>query len=172
MLFGTKIDGTTLSNMPGYDTDPTKNTPEQCAEVALSCLNNFQKDADSNINAMKERYGNGVCTEVMIYNATGYDMQFSSNSDVHGDVYGEWPIDPIVANGQWCVFLHVHPSGQAVGSEGSVTFTVNFLQVTMNWMTSWSAATGGKNVYSVSPGDRGTATGGNGTTQKVTYLIQ
>lgn len=66
-----------------------------------------QESAIDTLNAFKDEYGMGTSALVMIYNASGEDLTLKTKYDWQGQM-GKYPVDPIIANGQYSVFLHVH----------------------------------------------------------------
>jgi hypothetical protein len=102
-------------------------------------------EALQKVNAMKEEYGNGVSSLIRIYNASGEPLVLCSSPDWHGHI-GKYPIDGIIQNGQWCVFLHVKTSGTATGSSGAVVY--NASQAKQDVFFSWGMPFSGDNsVY-------------------------
>jgi hypothetical protein len=147
MLLGKKIDPNTLAALPEF---AGKNpTPLDCGRYALASMENYQKLADENVNGMKDEYGDGVSTLVMIYNASGRDVIINSLDNKYGRI-GDWPYDPVIANGQWSVFLHVKKTSAASGSQATLGCAVDAVPGTLSisWDTPWAA--GSTNTASVS----------------------
>jgi hypothetical protein len=172
MLFGTKIDASVLSALPQY---ADKNiTPKDLGEYAAGTMADHQKDADDNVNGMKQEYGNGISTLVMIYNASGYQLQRMDEVDTHGHV-GDWPLDTYIENGQWSVFLHVHSSGAAVGSEGYCDYSLVGTADTVRF--SWASPYTGSNTAEATmnpanPNYDASESMAQGSSGKVTFIIK
>ena len=119
-LVGTIIDKTYVQEQ---NPNITTVTQADLASAALQAQSANQANARGTLNSYKQEYGEGVCTLVMIYNATGAPLGFRSNADSSGHI-GKYPFDSTIENGQWSVFLHVHTSGTAGGSIGALGYDI------------------------------------------------
>ncbi|KAF3447790.1 hypothetical protein FNV43_RR08494 [Rhamnella rubrinervis] len=52
------------------------------------------------VHNLKQRYGSGISSLCMIFNATGSTLTYVSNKDWHGQIY-ESPYPSLIQNGQW-----------------------------------------------------------------------
>jgi hypothetical protein len=96
-------------------------SPADMAAAALQAQSQNEQTARDTANSYKQEYGNGISTMVMIYNATGLPLNLRSSSDSSGHIW-KYAYDPIIQNGEWSVFIHVHTSGTATGSIAAVGY--------------------------------------------------
>lgn len=82
--------------------------------------NSLQNSALQILSQMKEEFGEGSSTLVMIYNATGETLTYCASCDWSGQV-GKQPYDLVIYNGQYSVFLHAETSFLE-GSIGGVIY--------------------------------------------------
>ncbi|CAL4898249.1 unnamed protein product [Urochloa decumbens] len=147
-VFGIPITRDTLIATGDYD-DPTQ---EDIAGYAMMMINSNGSDIEAQqfVDNLKERYGNGISTKCLIYNATGITLNFADYHDWRGHVY-ETPYPSVIQNGQWGAFLHVKPGGAARGSIGAVVYRSkrpNGSRDSCDWMFSWMIPfTGDNTVY-------------------------
>lgn len=158
MLIGTayvmqdlKLDPRWANKIP-----PQEPTLKDLADFTFERLNVCQADAVRYVNGMKQEYGNGVTTLVMIYNATGSRLILPAGFGTinwHGHL-GKYTLDHEIQNGQWSVFLHTHSSGTAAGSSGGVEYTlpkmdtgVSDICVIMCWDTPWNRSVHSNKIY-------------------------
>lgn len=95
----------------------------------------YEKEALRTVNAIKDEFGNRESTLVRIYNGSGRTLIFSKQHDWHGHLY-KYPIDTIILNGQWSVFLHVSPRWPAPhGDMSCVIYSIQHekADVFMGW---------------------------------------
>ncbi|KDQ07797.1 hypothetical protein BOTBODRAFT_192159 [Botryobasidium botryosum FD-172 SS1] len=90
-------------------------------KVAMDQQKTYENDAIERLKKLKEDYGNGVSTLVRVYNASGDRITLQDEHSWRGSFYGG-PPESFIENGQWGVFLHVKPTGAAVGSAGAVVY--------------------------------------------------
>ncbi|XP_010920412.2 23 kDa jasmonate-induced protein [Elaeis guineensis] len=138
-VFGNPITDQTLRGLPEYKDKPVITATDR-ATVALNMKNAGNKDVNARkfVENLKERYGNGVSTLCLVYNATGGTLNFVLSHDWHGHI-GESPYPQQIDNGQWGAYLHVHTSGAAVGSSAAVVYRgKNEGGTTCDWMFGWS----------------------------------
>lgn len=143
MLFGKVIGKSEVEDATG-STNPTL---ADIGNYALKSIGDHQEEADIMVNSMKQKYGKGISSLIMIYNASGRTMRLhpeegDAERDIHGH-QGEWPKDSIIGNGQWSVFLHVHSSGAARGSAGFCHY--KFDNTDSYFKVSWDTPFSGKN---------------------------
>lgn len=133
-VVGSVVDDAFVKSLPEYS-DKTTITAKDRSDVAWKKYGDSHGDALTAVQKFKTEYGDGVSTMCTVYNAryiyllkylsgnSGYPMLFSKEHNYHGhiDKYG-YPAT--IQNGQWGFFLHVHPSGAAVGSEAAVVYTI------------------------------------------------
>ncbi|XP_037456024.1 23 kDa jasmonate-induced protein-like [Triticum dicoccoides] len=83
-------------------------TQDDCAREAMRLIHAEGKNLDALDHAwkLKENYGNGMSTLVLVYNATGARVTLEQRHDWQGYVYRNQP-PPSMHNGQWISFLHV-----------------------------------------------------------------
>ncbi|KAK3118165.1 hypothetical protein QOZ80_9BG0695220 [Eleusine coracana subsp. coracana] len=107
----------------------------------MKMINAGGKDTNAQtfIDNLKDRYGNGISTKCLIYNATGTTLNFVTYNDWHGHIY-ETPYPSVIQNGQWGAYLHVHPSAAMVGSAGAAVYRskVPSSNDSCDWLFSWS----------------------------------
>uniref|UniRef100_A0ACD5VKA7 Uncharacterized protein n=1 Tax=Avena sativa TaxID=4498 RepID=A0ACD5VKA7_AVESA len=91
----------------------------------MKMINASGKDLDAQkfVDNLKDRYGNGISTKCLIYNATGKTLSLQTYNDWTGHIYDS-PYPSDILNGQWGAFLHVHPAGSLVGSFGAVVYRI------------------------------------------------
>ena len=77
--------------------------------------------AQEAVNGMKTEYGSGISALIRIYNASGEALSLFKTYDWHGHVW-KHPVDRIIQNGQWSVFLHVHGEWSPTGASGAVVY--------------------------------------------------
>ncbi|KAK3119517.1 hypothetical protein QOZ80_9AG0671690 [Eleusine coracana subsp. coracana] len=116
-------------------------TQKDIADYAMKMINAGGKDTNAQtfVDNLKDRYGNGISTKCLIYNATGTTLNFVTYNDWHGHIY-ETPYPSVIQNGQWGAYLHVHPSAAMVGSAGAVVYRskVPSSNDSCDWLFSWS----------------------------------
>lgn len=120
-VFGLPIDDLTLQGLPEYaDKEVTK---VDRAITALKLKNAEGKDANCRkfVENMKNDWGEGNATLVMLYNATGDNVKFVCDKNWHGH-NGPSPYPMTIQNGQWGGFLHVKQTGIAEGSTAAVVY--------------------------------------------------
>ncbi|CAN6329632.1 unnamed protein product [Urochloa humidicola] len=147
-VFGTPITRETLIATGDYD-DPSQ---EDVADYAMKMMTAGEKDtkAQEYVDDLKKKYGNGISTKCLIYNATGITLNFAYSKDWRGHVY-DTPYPSVIHNGQWGAYLHVKPGGAARGSIGAVVYRSkrpNGSRDSCDWMFSWMIPyTGSNTVY-------------------------
>ncbi|KAK1271557.1 hypothetical protein QJS04_geneDACA013022 [Acorus gramineus] len=137
-VFGNPITNSTLEGMPEYNGKTI--TRKDRAHVALNMKNAADKDVNARqyVENLKARWGTGVSTLCLLYNATGDTVTFVTSHDWHGHI-GPAPYPTEMANGQWGGFLHVKTSGAATGSSAAVVYHgMNGAGNGCDWMASWS----------------------------------
>ena len=68
--------------------------------------------ANDGVKEMKEEYGNGMSTLILIHNDTDKEITFCTATYIAKDHGGRWEKDPKnVPAGKWMACLHVHISG-------------------------------------------------------------
>ncbi|KAK1295885.1 hypothetical protein QJS10_CPB15g02099 [Acorus calamus] len=137
-VFGNPITNSTLEGMPEYNGKTI--TRKDRAHVALNMKNAADKDVNARqyVENLKARWGTGVSTLCLLYNATGDTVTFVTSHDWHGHI-GPAPYPTEIANGQWGGFLHVKTSGTATGSSAAVVYHgKNGAGNGCDWMASWS----------------------------------
>ena len=95
------------------------------------------------------RYGNGISTKCLIYNATGATLDFITYKDWQGHIF-ETPHPSQIQNGQWGAFLHVHPKAAARGSAGAAVYRTKRPSGSdsCDWLFCWSIPYIGDNSVS------------------------
>ncbi|XP_021310333.1 23 kDa jasmonate-induced protein [Sorghum bicolor] len=116
-------------------------TQRDVADYAMKMINANEKDVNAQkfVDNLKDRYGNGITTKCLIYNATGASLKFVTYKDWHGHIY-ETPYPSEIQNGQWGAFIHVHPAGAARGSAGAAVYRTKIpsSSSSCDWLFSWS----------------------------------
>ncbi|XP_072971132.1 23 kDa jasmonate-induced protein-like [Typha angustifolia] len=114
-------------------------TRKDKAKVALDMKNAESKDvnADQFMEQLKERYGNGVATLCLIYNATGDPLPYITSHDYFGHImYSLYPHK--IENGHWGAFLHETVAGATSGSSAAVVYRgMNQARDYCDWMLAW-----------------------------------
>lgn len=85
------------------------------AQQAMRAKDETVNDAIKQLNGMKEDWGTGVSTRVMVYNGLGVPLKFRSK---HDD-YGYWSVNTLadrIEVGQWSIGFHHKTHGAASGS--------------------------------------------------------
>ncbi len=92
-----------------------------------------EAEAIERVNGMKTEYGDGVSTLITIYNAFGMPLYHHDTFNEDGHFFKYQP-DPDIQNGEWCMLLHVHPSGAALGSSGMLAYKLSeAAQIVSGW---------------------------------------
>ncbi|KAK2980795.1 hypothetical protein RJ640_003021 [Escallonia rubra] len=132
---GTPIDVNFCRALPEYSN--TKDiTRLDMARTAIKYMNAERKDSNVRryVENLKSKYGDGISALCVVYNATGETVTPITNHDWHGHL-GEGPFPPLLQNGQWGGFLHVHPTAP-IGSAGAVVF--GDASRSYDWLLAWS----------------------------------
>ncbi|KAF3447812.1 hypothetical protein FNV43_RR08517 [Rhamnella rubrinervis] len=122
-------------------------TPKLRAQVAFQYINADGRDVNCKnfVHNLKQRYGSGISSLCMIFNATGRSLTYVGSHDWHGHIY-ESPCPSLIQNGQWGAFLHTRPTASLEGSEGAVVYRgKNNAGVACDWMLAWSIPRFGRN---------------------------
>mgnify|MGYP001356556598 CR=1 FL=1 len=100
---------------------------------------NFENLANMRVNAFKEDFGNGVCTRIMVYNASGSILTFQDSTDSSGH-WGNNTLPTEIQVGQWATALHEKSRGSATGSCGAVVFHIDMADEVfiISWDVPWS----------------------------------
>ncbi|KAK1283713.1 hypothetical protein QJS10_CPB21g01718 [Acorus calamus] len=136
-VFGNPITNSTLEGMHEYHGETITRTNR--AHVALNMKNTAEKDVNVRkyVENLKARWGTGVSTLCLLYNATGDTVTFVTSHDWRGHI-GPAPYPIEIANGQWGGFLHVKTPGKASGSSAAVVYHgKNEAGDGCDWMASW-----------------------------------
>ncbi|CAN6329618.1 unnamed protein product [Urochloa humidicola] len=112
------------------------------ADYAMKMMNAGGKDTNAQkfVDNLKDRYGNGITTKCLIYNATGTDLHLATYNDRHGYIYDS-PYPAVIQNGQWGAYIHVHPTAAMVGSAGAVVYRSKLpfgSSYSCDWLFCWS----------------------------------
>nr|XP_043614028.1 23 kDa jasmonate-induced protein-like [Erigeron canadensis] len=73
------------------------------------------------VKEQKKKFGDGVSTLCIFYNATGENLFYVDDNSSYGKIYDSYPV--IVHNGQWGAFLHIKKPGEAAGSGAFVVYS-------------------------------------------------
>ncbi|XP_072973032.1 23 kDa jasmonate-induced protein-like [Typha angustifolia] len=136
-VFGTPITTKTLERMSEYIGKTI--TRKDRAKVALDMKNAESKDVNARqfVEQLKERYGNGVATLCVIYNATGDPLTYITSHDYFGHIWHS-PYPYKIENGQWGAFLHGKVAGATSGSNATVVYRgMNQAGNHCDWMLAW-----------------------------------
>lgn len=90
---------------------------------AMKAKDEQVNEAIKQLNGMKEDYGTGVSTRVMVYNGLGVPLKFRSKHDDNGYWSANTLADRIEV-GQWSIGFHHKTSGAASGSCGVVGYNL------------------------------------------------
>ncbi|XP_038880403.1 23 kDa jasmonate-induced protein-like [Benincasa hispida] len=137
-VFGNPITNSTLEAMPEYEGKTI--TRQDRAHVALNMKNAQGKDkaAQDYVENLRIKWGDGVATLCVVYNATGDTIKFVCEYSWHGHI-GSSPYPYEIANGQWGAFLHVKTAYGMAGSAGAVVYRgLNNFDTSCDWMVAWS----------------------------------
>lgn len=78
-------------------------------------------EATAQVQKVKDDYGTGLSTLIMIYNATGSDMIYYNFKSTSGEIWlgseNAW-FPKTIRNGQWALALHVHRIAGSVAAVG------------------------------------------------------
>ncbi|KAJ1273775.1 hypothetical protein BS78_05G010100 [Paspalum vaginatum] len=120
--FGVAITEQTVKQL-SYYLDQAVITQVDCAREAMRFIHADGKNLDALDYAwsLKRRYGNGVSTLVLVYNATGGRVTLEQRQDWVGRVF-DVDAPRTLQNGQWAAFLHVKPPVLAQGSQAARVF--------------------------------------------------
>lgn len=97
-------------------------------------------NAETFLRNLKSRFGYGVSTLCLIYNATGGTLKHVCNKNWEGHI-GESPYPSKIENGQWGAFLHVHDAGASTGSVAATVYrseSADGAVWVMAWYNTWS----------------------------------
>jgi len=141
MIYGDVIDAA-YAKVMGEDSSP-KNLAKMATKVQTSA--DREKAATKMVNTMKTEYGDGISSLILIYNATGYPLNFYQNANYSGRMSKYQP-DDLIQNGQWGCFLHVKSSGTMTGSCGVVSYKMD--ETNLFWFF-WSTPYSGENTAEV-----------------------
>lgn len=134
-ILGIAIDKSYVSSMPEYLNKEIG--PKELGDVALRARADKQLEATKLANGYKEEYGNGISTEFLFYNASGYRLRFHDKTDGSGHI-GKYPYDTTIENGQWSVVLHTKTSAAGTGSVAVVEYEIegaDKLRLRLAWHT-------------------------------------
>jgi hypothetical protein len=124
MKNGTIID---TASMKQAGLDPSVEELSQMAYKAMNAVGADGKGAEDHcierVNGMKDEYGTGASTLIMIYNSLGLNLKLNSAVDIFGGFFKYMP-DNDIYNGEWSCVLHVHPQAQMIGSHGMLCYNV------------------------------------------------
>ncbi|CAL4985349.1 unnamed protein product [Urochloa decumbens] len=145
--FGAAITEQTVKSL-SYYSEQEKITQVDCAREAMR----FIHAEDKNLSALeyawelKGRYGRGISTLVLVYNATGARVTLEQGGpNWHGQNFGLQPPRSF-QNGQWIAFLHISGQGLLVGSEAARVFRGRDVNGrTRDFMVGWSILSSGAN---------------------------
>lgn len=96
----------------------------------------YQNEAILRSNGMKEEFGDGISTQILIYNASGYKLNLQASGS-HSGKWSNYSAPDFIEVGEWAVCFHQKKAGAAVGSEGYIVFNcVDSPEgVSMRWST-------------------------------------
>ncbi|KDQ07793.1 hypothetical protein BOTBODRAFT_48552 [Botryobasidium botryosum FD-172 SS1] len=139
MPFGPIIDNNYIRTLPEYQGKPDSAlSAADRGRVAMAKKKDYENEAIERLKKLKENYGNGVSTLVHVYNASGDRITLQGEHSWRGSFYGG-PPESFIENGQWGVFLHVKPTGAAVGSAGAVIYrTAGSADIFVGWQNPWN----------------------------------
>ncbi len=119
MLVGIAITDDIVRQDPRYVNEQV--TSSVISAYTLEQQTKYSTDALQKINAMKEEYGDGISALIRIYNASGEDLYLQKSHEWHGHIW-KYPMDHTIKNGQWSVFLYVHPNFTPLGASGAAVY--------------------------------------------------
>ena len=95
------------------------------------------------VDEEKRKYGNGVSTLGLIYNATGDSIAIITSHDWFGRIHAPYPT--IIQNGQWGGFLHTKRPVVASGSMAAVVYRGRTeanqnCDIMLSWDNPWNKA--------------------------------
>ncbi|RRT76261.1 hypothetical protein B296_00005554 [Ensete ventricosum] len=119
-VFGDPITDETLEG----DTEYAKKLRKLRAAMALDTQMTGSKyeSALKYVRDMKEKWGNGVSTLCLLYNATGEPLTLHTTHDWYGHIYDQSPYPMQLGNGQWGAFFHVKRSATPDGSNAAAVY--------------------------------------------------
>lgn len=122
-------------------------TRENKAKRAYDTMNlgNKYDNALSFVKGLKRKWGNGITSLCLLYNATGETLTYTTSHNWFGDI-GPSPYPTIILNGQWGAFLHTKipkvPSGSAAAVVYRGKYTDNaFCDRMIMWSIPWQRFT-------------------------------
>lgn len=100
-----------------------KPTRENKAQVAYNMRYEDSKydNALRFVKDLKAKWGNGITTLCLLYNATGETLTYASSLNWFGDI-GPTPYPTIIFNGQWGAYLHTKIPKMPRGSAAAVVY--------------------------------------------------
>jgi len=124
MIVGSEITEEVLASYPENKDKPI--TKLMLAKAATEQMgmpdgkDNQFTEAIKHVNGMKEEYGNGASTLLVIANQTGETLNHLADRSWSGDI-NKYPYDPVIKNGQISVVLHTK-TAMFRGSVGSIIY--------------------------------------------------
>ncbi|CAD5172059.1 unnamed protein product [Musa acuminata subsp. malaccensis] len=119
-VFGDPITDETLEGVTEYAKKLRKLRVAMALDTQMK--GNKYESALKYVREMKERWGTGVSTLCLVYNATGEPLTLHSTHDWWGHIYDQSPYPMRIGNGQWGAYLHVKRSGTPDGSNAAVVY--------------------------------------------------
>ncbi len=120
MIIGSPITEDIVRQDPRYVNAKTL-TLSQISAYTLEQQSVNSTAALTAIDNIKTNYGDGISALIRIYHASGEALSLVVTHDWLGHIW-EYPVDTTIQNGQWSVFLHVHPEWSTMGAVGAVVF--------------------------------------------------
>ncbi|KAL4574700.1 hypothetical protein LXL04_021536 [Taraxacum kok-saghyz] len=145
-LFGEPIGDKTMIQM---GLDPTRENKARVAYKMMKHDNKYEK-ALCFVKDLKAKWGNGIMTLCMIYNATGETLTYVTSRNRYGDI-GPSPYPIIIMNGQWGAYLH-NKTQSMCGSVAAVVYRGkysdnSFCDRMITWSNRWQRITQGNAAY-------------------------
>jgi len=137
-IIGPVIDSQYLvSNVDRFkDRDVASITAEERSEVASEQRKVSEVDVDNALDELKQEWGTDLNTPVKFYNASGESLKVLTALNWYGGFVGNSLFEQSVANGQWIVYLHAHPTDQEkIGSAGCIVLATSDTGVVLAYLT-------------------------------------
>ena len=124
MNYGLEITALEVSAQPSWPAGKTVSL-DDLSQYTLSKKDLYRTDAAAYAKALKEEYGNGISSLILVYNASGATVTLQPGApNWHGHSCDTLPTTALL-NGQWMGWLHVHSSGAAVGSSAPLVYQIS-----------------------------------------------
>lgn len=150
MLLGTKLTPAAVADMSDDPTAPLSGTAlrKRISKIAQDRGDDLEKQGVEEANGMKEEWGTGVSSLIVIKNMLDVPITFQNDKDYNGHIW-KYTYDDEIHPGQCSVVLHVKTSRVASGSCATIGYNIPGYDAPYTWWMTWYSVWSGTNsVYS------------------------